>query len=307
MTPSIYLHHYPASLFSEKIRVLLGYLDLSWRSVEISSIMPRPLLMPLTGGYRKTPTLQIGANIHCDTAVIAAALARHSGDETLFGPGFSAHRVAEWADSTLFRTTVAMNFRPEAIGAFMDQLSAEEVAAFQADRAELAGDAPMVSMPPDAATSAFNAYLSQLDGSLTQPFLFGATPSIADFSVYHCLWFIGQNPVNATLIEPFQNVRSWMTRIAAFGHGNVEAATAEEALAHAKELDPILPALESTAIEGASIGDAVQVTPTDYGKVPVAGTLVAASSEELVLEREAPEVSRVMTHFPNIGFAVARQ
>ena len=60
----VYLHHYPASPFSEKIRLLLGYLNVSWYSVEISSIMPRPLLMPLTGGYRKTPTLQIGANNH---------------------------------------------------------------------------------------------------------------------------------------------------------------------------------------------------------------------------------------------------
>ena len=307
MNRLIYLHHYPASLFSEKIRGMLGYLGLSWRSVEISSIMPRPLLMPLTGGYRKTPTLQIGANVHCDTAVIAAALARHTGDETLFAPGFTAHRVAEWADSTLFRTTVAMNFRPEAIGAFMGQLSAEEVAAFQADRAELAGDAPMVSMPPDAAISAFSAYLTQLETSLAQPFLFGAAPSIGDFSVYHCLWFIDQNPVNAALIEPFQNVRSWMKRIAAFGHGEVEAASAEEALAHANELDPVLPELQSLALPGADIGDNVLVAPTDYGRVPVAGTLIAASSMELVLERKAPEVNRVMTHFPNIGFDVTRQ
>ena len=133
MTPTIYLHHYPASLFSEKIRVMLGYLGLSWRSVEISSIMPRPLLMPLTGGYRKTPTLQIGANVFCDTAVITSALVRQASDNTLFAPGFGALRVAEWADSTLFRTTVALNFRPAAVSAFMGQLAPEEVAAFHDD------------------------------------------------------------------------------------------------------------------------------------------------------------------------------
>ncbi len=60
---------------------------------------------------------------------------RHTGDSTLYAPGFAAHRVAEWADTTLFRVTVALNFRPEAIGALMSQLTAEEVAAFQEDRA----------------------------------------------------------------------------------------------------------------------------------------------------------------------------
>ncbi len=306
MNRLIYLHHYPTSLFSEKIRAILGYLGLSWQSVEISSVMPRPLLMPLTGGYRKTPTLQIGANIYCDTAVISKALARHTGDETLFAPGFSAHRVAEWADSTLFRITVAMNFRPEAIGGFMGRLSPEEVAAFQADRAELAGDTPMISVPPEAAISAFNAYLTQLDASLKSPFLFGGSPSIADFSVYHCLWFIQQNPVNAELIEPYPGVSSWMSRIAAFGHGQVEEASAEAALAHAGEHDPVLPDFESEPLIGVDIGDEVQVTPTDYGKVPVSGTLVAGSSTELVLERETPETKRLMTHFPNIGFQISR-
>ena len=37
----IYLHHYPASLFSEKVRLLLGHFGLEWRSVEIPSIMGR--------------------------------------------------------------------------------------------------------------------------------------------------------------------------------------------------------------------------------------------------------------------------
>jgi hypothetical protein len=189
----------------------------------------------------------------------------------------------------------------------MGQLSAEEVAAFQADRAELAGDAPMVSVPPEAAVSAFAAYLTQLEASLEAPYLFGSAPSIADFSVFHCLWFIQQNPVNAECIAPFPNIVSWMVRIAGFGHGEVAEATAEESLAHARETEPVVPALSGAALPGVVIGDPVLVTPTDYGKVPVAGTLVAASDMEIVIEREAPEVARVMTHFPNIGFQVAGQ
>jgi glutathione S-transferase len=86
----IFLHHYPPSLFSEKIRLLLGYLELPWRSVIIPSIMPRPLLMPLSGGYRKTPVLQIGANVYCDSRIIARGLARHAGNTSLYAQGFAA-------------------------------------------------------------------------------------------------------------------------------------------------------------------------------------------------------------------------
>jgi glutathione S-transferase len=298
-----YLHHYPASLFSEKVRLMLGYLGVPWKSVEISSIMPRPLLMPLTGGYRKTPTMQIGANIYCDTAVITAALVRHTGDTTLYSQGFVANRVAEWADSTLFRTMVAINFRPEAIGAFMGQLSSEEVAAFQADRADLTGEVSLVSVPVTAAMNALSSYLTQLNQSLTTPFLFGDAPGIADFSVYHCLWFV-DNPVNAELIDPHARVRDWMMRMAGFGHSDSTPSSAEDALAHAKACDPVLPELQPMVIAGVAVGDAVTVTPTEYGQIPVAGRLIAASAEEIVLERDDPDAGRLMTHFPNIGFDI---
>ncbi|MGB0407363.1 MAG: glutathione S-transferase N-terminal domain-containing protein, partial [Pseudomonadales bacterium] len=71
---ALVLHHYEGSLFSEKIRLMLGYYGLSWESVEISPIMPRPALMPLTGGYRRTPVLQDGADIFCDTHAISEYL-----------------------------------------------------------------------------------------------------------------------------------------------------------------------------------------------------------------------------------------
>ena len=46
----IILHHYPSSPFSEKIRVAFGIKKLAWRSVEQPVIMPKPDLIPLTGG-----------------------------------------------------------------------------------------------------------------------------------------------------------------------------------------------------------------------------------------------------------------
>ncbi len=61
MPHPIILHHFDRSPFSEKIRVVFGHKGLSWKSVRIPQIMPKPDLMPLTGGYRRTPVMQIGA------------------------------------------------------------------------------------------------------------------------------------------------------------------------------------------------------------------------------------------------------
>jgi glutathione S-transferase len=50
MSDEIILHHYVSSPFSEKVRVALGIKQLAWRAVEQPVIMPKPDLIPLTGG-----------------------------------------------------------------------------------------------------------------------------------------------------------------------------------------------------------------------------------------------------------------
>lgn len=302
---NIYLHHYPASLFSEKIRLLLGYHDVAWNSVTIPSIMPRPLLMPLSGGYRKTPILQIGANVYCDTKIIAQALARHCDDATLYQHGFAAHRVADWADTQLFQVVVALNFRPEALVSMMGKFSAEEAAAFQEDRAELAQGASIVGFSAGAAQAYLQHYLHELDASLASGFLFGSSPSIADFSVYHCLWFLRNNAVNAALLDEFANVVNWMLRVAEFGYGDVTESTAEAALAAGAKAEPVCPIIADALPEGFSLGQAVLVAPVDYGRIPVSGTLAAWSPDEIVIAREDGQAGKVMVHFPSAGFEVA--
>ena len=108
------LHHYSTSPFSEKIRLILGYKKLAWKSVVIPPIMPKPDVVALTGGYRKTPFLQIGADIYCDTALICDILEHRQPTPTLY-PAHNkglARVLAQWADSTLFWTAMAWNFSP---------------------------------------------------------------------------------------------------------------------------------------------------------------------------------------------------
>ena len=141
--------------------------------------------------------LQIDGNVYSDTKIICKALARHVGDEDLYAHGFAAHRAADWADAQLFRVMVTLNFRPEALAPMMAQFSAEEAAAFAKDRAELTGDQPIVGMSAEAAMAHLEHALAELDASVAQTgkFVFGANPSIADFSVYHTIWFLKNNLV----------------------------------------------------------------------------------------------------------------
>jgi len=262
--------------------------------------------MPLTGGYRRTPSLQIDANVYCDTAVITRALVRHSGDETLFAPGFPAHRVAEWADGQLFRIVVALNFAPVAVGSMFGSLAGISMEDFAKDRAELSGGQPIQSVPASAAAAHLDDAMTGLEESLSGDFIFGANPSIADFSIYHCLWFLRNNPVNAPLVEGFPKLLAWMARIADFGHGRRAEASGEEALATARGAEPVLPALDTRLPRDIALGERVVIAPVDYGRIPVEGELVGCSAHEAVLLREPAETGRVMTHFPRAGFDIAR-
>ena len=298
------LHHYAGSLFSEKIRLLLGYLGLPWKSVEIAPIMPRPELMPLTGGYRRTPVMQEGADIYCDTRVIAERLAEIAGHPQICR-GFAQNRVAEWADSRLFQIVVAVTFQPRAIAATMSRLSETELSAFQKDRAELSKGAVITSFSAPAAEAHLKAYLDELEQSISAPFLYGNAPLISDFSIYHCLWLVLNNPVVAPLIGGRERVTDWRTRMAAFGHGRFQPMSRAGALAVGRAATPRPAAGDASGLPpGLKLGDAATVTPTDYGLVPVAGKLVSCSTREVAIERFDPAAGTVVVHFPRIGFVV---
>jgi len=99
------LHYYDFSPFSEKIRLIFGIKNLSWRSVTIPSILPKPNLVALTGGYRHTPVMQIGADIYCDTRLIADELDRRFPERHLLHAQSRglALAVEAWAERDLFR------------------------------------------------------------------------------------------------------------------------------------------------------------------------------------------------------------
>lgn len=303
------LHHYDASPFAEKARLMLGFKQLSWRSVDIPRMMPKPDLTALTGGYRKTPVLQIGADIYCDTALIARRLEAEKATPSLFPEGqeFVVASFAQWADSVVFQHAVSLVFQPESMAVRMGKLPAEVIKAFMADRAGLFSGGSASRLPAEQAQHNWPGLMQRLELQLQREegeFLFG-NASIADFALAHPLWFLKGTPVTAPLVDDYPAVAAWLGRVLAFGHGSSSAMSAAEAIEIARAATPAaLPDEPFGDASGLQAGQRVAVSATDYGVDPVEGELLFAGVEELILARDDERAGRVHVHFPRLGFKV---
>ncbi len=241
MAPELILHHYDFSCFSEKVRLVLGMKGLRWRSVSIPPTLPKPDYMPLTGGYRRAPALQIGADVFCDSVRIVEELEERFPEPSVYpGPNHReqwafAAALQGWTDSTLLRCTInyisclhadAPRFTPE----------------FLTDRAALFGKSVVGLKGRETAME----YLAQLRPQLEwirdvlsdgRPYIAGETMSLADCAVYHALWIMDQLAYERVSSIP-PPIRSWMDRIAVRGHGSPSPMSALEALAVAAATDP---------------------------------------------------------------------
>jgi glutathione S-transferase len=303
------LHHYPRSPFSEKVRTLLGFKGLQWTSVFIPAIMPKPDVIALTGGYRKTPLLQIGADIYCDTALIADVLERLAPTPTLY-PIESAGLAriqAQWADSTLFWTAIAYCFQPAGLQSIFANLPPEQLKAFIADRAAFRANAPRMGVPE--ATGALKLYLEQLEDQLGdgRQWLLGRSTSIADFSVYHSLWYVRRAGPIASILDSHTRLVAWMERMQALGHGTYDKLESGEAVQLAAASKPLPTEGEAFVdLHGLSRGARVTVAATDYGTDPVEGELVLSRPNELAVRRVDARAGEVVVHFPRLGFQVQK-
>jgi glutathione S-transferase len=305
----IILHHYTNSPFAEKIRMVLGFKQMTWKSVMIPAIMPKPDLTALTGGYRRTPVLQIGADIYCDTALIAEVLEKFQPAPTLYPPAIAglARTLAQWADTTLFWTAVPYVFQPLGLQSIFQNVPPEHAKAFGADREAMRGNAVRMSLPES--TAALVEYLRRLEQMLAggAPYLLGAQISVADFSCYHPIWFVRRVPAVAAILDAAPLVQAWAARIEAIGHGKAVPLAAEDALAIARESTPLTHAGATFLdIDGVTLGQRVTITPTDYALDPVEGSLVLAGDNEFAVRRSDARGGEVVVHFPRIGFKLKK-
>jgi glutathione S-transferase len=303
-TPHFILHHYDGSPFAEKIRLIMGFKGLSWGSVKIPVIMPKPDVVALTGGYRKTPVMQVGADVYCDTALIARLIDQYQPTPSLYPASAPlAPILAQWADSTLFWTAIPYAMQPVGAAHIFQGVPPEVLKAFAADRAPFT--AGMKRQTGADATAALGQYLSTLDTQLAddRPWLLGDAPSIADFAVAHCCWYVRRAGPLADILKPLQRLSDWLDRMLAHGHGQPERMSSEQALAVSAAAASHAACSVAPGL-GFEAGQSVTVTAIDYGQDPVAGTLVGLSSTEVVVRRQDPRAGTVHVHFPRAGYQI---
>ena len=297
----IILHHYDLSPYAEKIRLALGRKSLPWRSVPTPMVMPKPDHVELTGGYRRVPVLQIGADIYCDTHCIARALDRLFPDPPLSPRGQETveHALSRWAETTFMLSVHALF----AIGGVFPE--------------EFVEDRRKTMVPPglnlDSLAVVLPTRLLQIRANLDRlerllsdgrAFLLGPEPSLADLSAFHPLLLIGSHPRLAALLAPLRRVPAWAERVRGIGHGKSTPMTSSEAIAIARaaqpaafEGDPVLP-------EGMQLGDRVMILADEYGSGTVAGALAASDLFEIAVRRQTERAGEVVVHFPREDYSV---
>jgi glutathione S-transferase len=300
----IILHHFPQSPFSEKIRLIFGLKNIAWTSVLISRIMPRPDLMPMTGGYRRTPVMQIGADIYCDTQCIIRELERRFPAPTLLPDACRglASAMAMWTDKSFFQSTVNLIF-----GSMADKVPQE----FMADREKLRGakfDVAAMAAAIPQMRDQFRANVQWIEAQLAGggDWMCGDRASLADINAYMNVWYVRAHlPDLDRVLAEFPATRAWETRMRAIGHGSSSEMSTSEALEIATRATPQTAELaDPYDPNGRKPGDYVEVMPDDYGKIGVRGEIVALSSQHIAIRRNDPIAGDVVVHFPRAGFLV---
>ena len=302
MSHGLILHHFEGSPFSEKLRSIFGLKRMAWQSVLIPMAMPKPDVTALTGGYRKTPILQIGSDIYCDTALMAQVIDTLQPDPPLFGQAAMAPMVAAWADSTLFWQAIMNTQTPEARARIYQGLGPQDIEHLRDDRnAFVAG---LVRPNTTDAAAQLQSTLSRCEQALSQhPWLMGPKPSIADFSFYHCIWFLVRAGMADRLLAPWTGVQDWYARMVNLGHGTRSEITSTKAIEVASTASQHAPVHVMTHL-GFEAGQSVIAAATDYGTDEVHGTLVGLSHDRITIARQDARAGVVHVHFPRLGYAL---
>ena len=263
----IILHHYDTSPYAEKVGPGLASRALPGRRSSFPS-SAETKSGGADGGYRKTPVLQIGADIYCDSQLIMRELERRYPTPSFYPAGRgAADALAWWAEKTTFSPAVSIAFakRPDALPE-----------GFLEDRAKFSGrnidPIAMMAAVPNLLDQ-LRAHFDWLDQTLAdgRSFLQGPAAGLADLAAYHPVWFLRQNFGSAAApLDGFPRLLTWAERIAAIGHGRRSQMSAQQALDVAKDATSIARAtVDPQDPIGRKPGQTVTVTPDDTGRDPL--------------------------------------
>jgi len=333
--PPVVLYHYDASPFADKIRSVLILKRIPHSRVEVSYILPRPELSNLLGiTYRRIPVLAIGNDVYCDTSLISVALERHfsatqgsspSARGSIFPPRNGSSKVAK-SDKAFIRAFATYYIEGQLFAPISLHVPYERMPAnFLQDRGQMFGapiDVAALAAKREESKSILASHLALLEEQLAdgREWLMDTEgPSVADVSGHFLLAWTLKFRTSRDLLDSsvFPKVASWFARMSAFLDSQkdfspfekISADAAAKTIVSAQPEDlSVVGFLETEARRlGVKQGGTVSVIPTDNGRVPTVGKLLALNREEVVIETVG-SAGVVRCHFPRLGFSVkARQ
>ncbi|CCL98450.1 uncharacterized protein FIBRA_00448 [Fibroporia radiculosa] len=294
-------------------------------SLQVSFVSPRPELSQYLGvTYRRIPVLAIGNDIYCDTNLIAAVLERRFPPSAGYGTLFPHRSASKRTDATAIKIFTAHYIERAVFSAAADHLPWERLPPeLIRDRSALVGsilDVPTILSRREESKSALSSHLSNLENQLAdgRDWLMDTVgPSLADIAAHFVfVWVRGMQTLGDILdAAVFPRTMLWFARMSAalddlqkakaapFTRVPPEEAAKLIASFHPEDLSAVgFDAVEAMRL-GVKLGDNVAVAPTDTGKVPTTGTLVALSREEVVIETQGSHAI-VHCHFPRLNYSV---
>lgn len=295
------LHHYDLSPYAEKTRLAFGLKGLAWRSVQTPMNLPKPDHFELTGGYRRVPVLQIGADIYCDSHLIARVLDQRHPDPPLSPPGRETEEIAfsRWAETSFMMLILAFL----GLGGVFDDAFVEDR---QNSMAPPGTDFAQTPMLVPTKLLQLRSNLVRLEAQLSdgRAFVFGEQACGADISAFHTTNMMVFHPRTAALLEEAPKVRGWLERMRAIGHAESQPMEAAEAIEIARAAEPAAYEGEPVWPEGMERGTPVVVLHDEFGSGNVAGTLEASGLHDVAVRRQTERAGEVVVHFPREDFTV---
>lgn len=294
------LYHYDASPFAELVRAAFGVKGIAWGSVMVPNILPKPDQTRLTGSYARTPMVQVGADIYCDTGAILPALEALGGRSLYPAPLGPLHRmIASWANGPQFLAHVGAAMGAMPADAMGEGFIKDRQARFGMDLGQLGKSAPHLTGQAMVASAWLSDTLA--DG---RAFIGGDAPGAGDLALYSNLWFVAAVPfaadtAAAMLARP--HVADWYARLAGFGHGDRQELTADAALAHASAAPlPVSGGVDAPFAAGMMVG----VAQEGNRDAPSVGRLLRCDAGGIVIARDVDGAGTVHVHFPRLGQVV---
>ena len=299
-SPTLILHQYDISPFSQKAQKMMGLKGLSWQSVEMPMIAPKPHVEALTGGYRGTPVLQIGRDVFIDNWMIARALDEFDSS----GPTINAQ--GELREAALYAWGERL-FTPllhAALAAYQSEWDTD----FLADRKRVFPDVDFDTLDvsdPDR-RSQVRAYLGTVEAQLGlgKDFLGGAQADGWDIHVWGMLWMIHSAlPALMPIVENFPRLTDWYERVTVLGTGDREDAEIDAAW-QALKAGPARPLPETPDQEPLAqwVGEAVDISAGSADRGSASGCLLAVDHEQVVLGVEPISGGAAQVWFPRFGY-----